>query len=235
MNTRPLSDTRRRSWPSPLFRDRAHAGQTIATRLIELAAERPVVVALPRGGVPVAAPVAEALDAPLYTLKVRKIRAPDRPELALGAVVDLDEPIVVLNPAIVEALEIGERTLRREIETQRALLARSPFDPWSRDLPISGRCVVLIDDGLATGASARAALTALRQGGAARRILAVPLAPVETLAALRPLCEALVCPAPIHDFVAVGCYYQSFPQVSEGEALKILHLREAARRSRTPG
>src|SRR5690348_7426337 len=184
------------------FADREEAGRRLAERLAPMGLVRPVVYALPRGGVPVARVIADALGAPLDLILVRKIGAPDEPELALGAVVDGTPPVTVVNPDVQAVTGADEAYLDRvraeelrEIARRRAvyLPGRAPIDP-------SGGTAVVVDDGLATGATAKAALTAIRQRGAARTVLAVPVAPVETLAEMRAFADEVVCLIPARRF-----------------------------------
>jgi putative phosphoribosyl transferase len=206
------------------FRDRAEAGRRLAERLLHLRDANPVVFALPRGGVPVAVPIAEALGAPLDLLLVRKIGAPGQPELALGAVVEGEPPQTVVNDEIVEALGVpaGFVTAQaadelEEIKRRRRLWlrGRAPVSPC-------GRTAVLVDDGIATGASARAALLALERAGAARRVLAAPVAPPEAAEALRPLCDAAVFLAEPALFGSVDAFYGDFRQTQDEEVAALL-------------
>lgn len=203
------------------FADRSEAGRLLARRVKALLLRDPLVCALPRGGVPVAAEVAAALGAPLDLVLVRKIGAPDQPELAIGAVVDGDPPEVVLNADIVAATGASEAFIaaarRRElaeIERRRAryMAGRAPVDP-------AGRTAVVVDDGLATGASARAALHALRRRGAARLVLAVPVAPPATLEALRGDADDIVCLVEADLFFGIGAFYRDFHQLSDEEVI----------------
>lgn len=204
------------------FPDRGAAGRKLGERLKALHPADPVVYALPRGGVPVAAEVASALGAPLDLVLVRKIGAPFQPELALGAVVDGGE--TVLNADIVAATGASEAFIAEargeglaEIDRRRALYlaGRAPLDP-------RGRTAVVVDDGLATGATARAALHALRRRGAARLVLAVPVAPPETLAALRGEADELVCLVEAEMFGGVGAFYDDFHQLTDKEVTDLL-------------
>jgi predicted phosphoribosyltransferase len=213
------------------FAGRTEAGRLLAARIVALRLRNPVVYALPRGGVPVAAEVADALHAPLDLVLVRKIGAPGQPELALGAVVDGDAPETVLNPEIMEVtgatdafIEAARQRELGEIERRRLrYLAGHPrIDP-------AGREAVVVDDGIATGATARAALHALRRRGAARLVLATPVAPAETLKALRGEADEIVClfqPAP---FFGIGAFYRDFHQLADDEVIGLL-----AARSRPP-
>ncbi len=211
-----------------LFRDRTDAGRQLAAKLRHLAAARPVVLALPRGGVPVALAVARALRAPLDLLLVRKIGAPGQPELAVGAVIDGENPRTVINPEIADMLGLSAAAIadaaRREIgeiERRRLLYLRG-----RNPLPVAGRTVIVIDDGIATGASIRVALSALRAAGAARVVLAVPVAPTDTVEALRGEGDEIVCVSTPADFRAVGAYYADFRQLTDAEVTELLGQAE---------
>lgn len=210
------------------FADRSEAGRLLAERVKALRLRDPVVYALPRGGVPVAVEVAAALGAPLDLVLVRKIGAPGQPELAIGAIVDGDTPEVVLNADIVAATGASEAFIgaarRRElaeIERRRAryLAGRAPVDP-------AGRTAVVVDDGLATGASARAALHALRRRGAARLVLAVPVAPPATLEALRGDADDIVCLVEAELFFGIGAFYRDFHQLTDEEVIAAIAERQ---------
>lgn len=208
----------------PRFADRAAAGRLLARRLLPLGLERPVVFALPRGGVPVAVEIASALGAPLDLLLVRKLGAPGQPELALGAVAEGEEGEAVLNPEIVAATGADEAFIAaaraRELEEiarrrRRYLAGRAPLDP-------RGLAAVVVDDGIATGATARAALRALRRRGAARLILAVPVAPPEVVAALREEADEVVCLLEADLPWGVGGHYADFHQLTDQEVTALL-------------
>jgi len=187
------------------FADRAQAGRRLAARLLELKLAPPItVLALPRGGVPVAAEVARALHAPLDLLLVRKIGMPGQRELAVAAVVDGD-------------IEDQRQQALLENERRRAVYLRG-----RAPLPIEGRTAVVVDDGIATGTSMRAALKALRARHPARVVLAVPVAPADTLAALRGEVDQIVCLAQPALFRAVGEHYVEFDQVDDPGVLAAL-------------
>ncbi len=205
--------------PRGTFSDRSEAGRLLAARIKALSLGDTVVYALPRGGVPVAIEVAAALRAPLDLLLVRKIGAPGQPELGLGAVVDGGE--TVLNDDIVAATGASEAFIAAarkrelaEIERRRAryLAGRAPLDP-------KGRTAVVVDDGLATGGTARVALRALRRRGAARLVLAVPVAPSEALAAMRAEADDVVCVLAAPVFHGVGGFYADFHQLDDAEVV----------------
>jgi putative phosphoribosyl transferase len=203
------------------FRDRADAGRVLAARLAHLREAKPVVVGLPRGGVPVAAEIASALDAELDVVLVRKIGAPDREELAVGAVGE--EGVTVRNEAVLRDLgltweDLGEQVARErdEIRRRAAILRPGPRPDLRR------RTVIVVDDGIATGATVIAALRVLRDLGAARIVLAVPVAPPESLRALAPLTDEVVCPATPKHFSAVGQWYDDFTQVPDEQVRRLL-------------
>jgi putative phosphoribosyl transferase len=206
------------------FADRRAAGRELAEALVARALPRPIVLALPRGGVAVAVEVAKALAAPLDLVMVRKLGAPGHEELAAGAVVDGEHPETVLNEDVVDAHGITESYLARtrarelaEIERRRRLYLgdRQP-------LPVAGRSAIVVDDGIATGATMRAALLAVRRRGPARLVLAVPVAPPTSLAELAPLADETVCLAPEPDLMAVGQFYEDFGQIEDDEVGTLL-------------
>jgi len=230
------------SWPGindqmnvPLpFIDRAQAGRLLADRLSSRDLGGTIVYALPRGGVPVAFEVALRLDAPLDLALVRKIGAPGQPELALAAVVDGDHPRVVVNEAVRRAthassayLEEGRARELAEIERRRKLYFGSRRRPDPR-----GKTAIVVDDGLATGSTALAAIRALRDQGAARLILAVPVAPAEAAARLRTEVDELFCLAEPALFRGVGSFYLDFHQLDDSEVLSLLARSQAFGRSR---
>ncbi|GGC46787.1 phosphoribosyltransferase [Chelatococcus reniformis] len=180
-------------------------------------------LALPRGGVPVAFEAARALDAELDVLLVRKIGAPGQPELALGAIVGGAEPVLVLNDDLVRAIApppgyIAAAEARALAEIERR---RTRYGGWP-GTQVRGRTVIVIDDGIATGATVRAALQAICRGGPARLVLAVPVAPADALPDLAPLCDELVCLATLDPFRAVGLAYEDFSQTSDEEVVALL-------------
>ncbi|MCW8085621.1 phosphoribosyltransferase [Sabulicella glaciei] len=206
------------------FRNREEAGRRLAGRLEHLRGAAPLVLALPRGGVPVAAPIAEALGAKLDLLLARKVGAPGQPELAVGAVVEGDPPDFVVNDTIIRALGVPASFIEERRADEVAEIARRRR-LWLGDAPppaVGGRVVILVDDGIATGATIRVALAALARMGAARRIVAAPVAPAEVATALRAECdEAIILEEPA-SFDAVGFFFEDFRQVDEVEMLALL-------------
>jgi len=213
----------------PIFRDRRDAGRLLAARLGALRPERPVVVGLPRGGVPVAAEVAEFLGAPLDVIVVRKLGVPFQPELGMGAIGE--GGVRVLNDEVVRLTGVGPAEIA-EVEARERVEIERRARRFRGDRPaveLDGRTVVVVDDGIATGGTARAALEVVRAHGARTVVLAVPVAPPDTLAALSDLADEVVCLESPAGFNAVGQWYQDFTQTSDNEVVRLLD--EAAARS----
>ncbi len=211
-----------------MFKNRSEAGRKLVPRLAEFKHESPVVLALPRGGVPVAYEIAVALDAPLDVIVVRKLGAPGQPELGIGAVVDGDHHLSVLNEDVMSVLAVSEEYLEREVAVQlqeirrRQELYRGGHPP----IDVVGRTVIVVDDGIATGGSVRAALRGLRRRSPRRLVLAVPVAPPETVESLQPEADRLICLSTPLFFHAVGQFYDDFRQTTDEEVVRLL---EAAR------
>jgi putative phosphoribosyl transferase len=206
------------------FSDRRDAGRQLAEQLRRYAGESAVVLALPRGGVPVGYEIARALHAPLDVMVVRKLGAPGQAELGIGAVVDGDHPQVVLNDEVLRAVEIPPGYLDEEVARQLTEIRRRQerYRRGRPRAPIAGRTVIVVDDGIATGGSVRVALRGVRCAGPRRLVLAVPVAPPETLAALRPEADDLVCLLTPEVFGAVGRFYEDFEQTSDEEVVDLL-------------
>jgi predicted phosphoribosyltransferase len=207
-----------------IFADRKEAGVRLAKELERFKGRDPVVLALPRGGVPVAFEVAQALDAPLDLVLVRKIGAPRQPELAVGAVVDGEHTEIVTNEELVAELGLTPKWLQEraareveEIERRRRLYLAE-----RERATITGKTAIVVDDGIATGATMRAALRAVRRRQPKRLVLAVPVAPAETLEALRAEVDEVVCLATPWPFRAIGFFYRDFPQVGDDEVRDLL-------------
>ena len=222
MSTHPLIASRR------IFADRRDAGRRLAQALLPLALADPCVLALPRGGVPVAFEVATALKAPLDLVMVRKIGVPDQPELALGAVVDGERPELVINEDIVGLSGASERYILDERDRQlREIARRRQLYLFGRkQVVVVGRTALIVDDGIATGATVRAAILATRRAAPSRLVLAVPVAPTETLARLRVEVDDVVCLEVREDFRAIGLYYDDFTQVTDEEVRDLLARSE---------
>lgn len=207
-----------------LFVDRADAGRQLAQALAERRLEDPIVYALPRGGVPVAVEIAKALEAPLDLLMVRKIGAPGSPELALAAVVDGQEAQTVVNEEV-KAMTGADQAYLDEVrahELEEIERRRRVYLDGRGRLSPKGRTAIVADDGLATGATAKAALRALKRQDAKLTVLAVPVAPVETLAEMRGEADEIVCLNPAEWFWGVGGFYQDFHQLDDAETRAFL-------------
>ena len=218
------------------FRDRRHAGKELAAALSDLRGTDALVLALPRGGIPVAAEVARALDLPLDIVLVRKVGLPGQPELALAAVAGPSGDTLVLNPEVAHMARLDEAEIARLAEPQRAALRRR-FNLWIKGRAVadpSGRTVILVDDGIATGATMRAAIEAVRAQGARRVIVAVPVAPADTVAAMRSSADAVHCLHVPTDFWAVGAHYEIFDQVPDDDVRRILDECAQEHRPKAP-
>lgn len=205
------------------FRDRSAAGRRLAEELTELRADDPIVLGLPRGGVPVAAEIAAILRVCLDIVLVRKIGAPDRPELAVGAVGE--DGVTVRNDAVLNELGLTWEDLEAQVRRERAEIERraTTLRPPNRPRPsLRGRTVVLVDDGIATGATVVAAVRVLRGLGTARIVLAVPVAPADSLPRLREIADDLVCALAPNRFLAVGQWYEDFAQVPDRQVRALL-------------
>ncbi|MGA2165773.1 MAG: phosphoribosyltransferase family protein [Solirubrobacteraceae bacterium] len=204
------------------FADRRNAGRRLAALLSALRREHPVVVGIPRGGVPVAAEVARALMAPLDVVLVRKIGAPGNPEYAIGALAEGD--VLVIDKESVRRLRLGPAELDAVVEHARRELAERSASRYARHrrLPVAGRTVLLVDDGLATGHSAQAAARSLRERGAARVILAVPVAAPASVQAARGWVDEIVCVQTPIDLWAIGLWYEDFSPTSDEEVAALL-------------
>jgi putative phosphoribosyl transferase len=210
------------------FRDRADAGQQLAERLRGASLVAPIVLGLPRGGIPVAAEVAAALGAPLEVFVARKVGTPGHEELGIGAVAEgLDEPVV---SDVARQLGVSAADLRTLADLAQAEVGRrvALYRGGRRLPPLIGRDVILVDDGLATGVTAEAALRALRRWQPSRLVLAVPVCAPETAARLANVADEVVCVEAPAQFYAVGEWYQDFSQTTDEEVMDLLERAHAA-------
>lgn len=206
------------------FRNREQAGQKLAQSLIGYKGEPAVVLALPRGGVPVAAEVAAVLGAPLDLVLVRKIGVPQQPELAMGAVVDGATPLIVRNEDVIQLAGISEPEFKAVCDNEISEIERrrQRYLGERRRADIADHVAIIVDDGIATGATMRAALRATRMRQPKKLVLAVPVAPTDTLAALRQEADEVVCLEDHEFFGAIGFYYADFRQISDQEVIELL-------------
>jgi len=208
--------------PAVGFRDRAEAGRVLARELERYRGEPGLLVlALPRGGVPVGFELAQALEAPLDVFVVRKLGAPGQEELAVGAVA---RGVQVLNDGVVEALGLDAAVIERAAAAEQRELTRRErlYRGDRRPVDVEGRTVILVDDGLATGATMRAGALALRAKRPRRLVLAVPVAAAQTCELLRADADELVCASTPEPFVAVGAWYDDFSQTTDDEVRALL-------------
>ncbi len=212
------------------FRDRVDAGRRLAEALLPMAGEHPVVLALPRGGVPVAWEIARRLAAPLDLLIVRKLGVPGHSEFAMGAVADAEPPVVVRRNDTIRALGISASAFDAVLaaETAEARRRRERYLGTRARAPLAHRTVIVVDDGIATGSTMQAALQALRQLGPRRMVLAVPVAATQALELLRPEADEIVCLLSRPDLGAIGAWYDAFPQLDDVEVIGILDAAAAA-------
>lgn len=212
------------------FTDRRQAGRALVEALRPLWPHDPIVLALPRGGVPVGYEIAMAFHAPLEPLLARKIGAPGHEEFALGAVIDGPEPQWISDAEMLAQFQPPADWFETQIQRQLAEIERRRllYFGTRTPTPLRGRAVVLVDDGIATGSTALVSLQALRRQEVGRRLLAVPVAPVESLERLKPWTDELVCLLTPSPFRAVGLHYRDFAQTSDQEVVELLSkAREA--------
>jgi putative phosphoribosyl transferase len=207
-----------------VFADRRDAGHRLAAELLPRHYADPVVLALPRGGVPVGFEVARALGAPLDVLLVRKIGAPGQPELGVGAVVDGAEPQIVLDDDLVRLVAPPPGYLEQEIERQLSEIERRRklYAGARPPLSVAGRTAIVVDDGIATGGTARAALRAIRRIGPRRLVLAVPVVSEDIVDALASEADEVVAVSRPARLYAVGAHYEDFAQTSDDEVIRLL-------------
>jgi putative phosphoribosyl transferase len=207
------------------FMDRSEAGRRLAGALAGYKDRRPAILALPRGGVAVAAEVAAALDAPLDLILVRKLGVPSEPELAMGAVVDGAVPIVVRNEDVIRMTDVRETEFNATRDAELAEIERRRWR-YLGERPrvgVEDRTAIVIDDGIATGATIRAALRATRMRKPKTLVIAVPVAPTDSLEELRGEADDIVCLEQHKFFRAIGTYYTDFRQVTDQEVIETLN------------
>jgi predicted phosphoribosyltransferase len=211
-----------------MFQDRTDAGSRLSSRLHQYKGRQDVIVlALPRGGVVIGYAVSRALHVPLDVLIVRKLGFPGQPELAVGAVAETGT--VVLNEDIVAGGRVSEDFLKREIDHQKEEIARRvTLYRSGKGLPgLDRTTAILVDDGVATGATIKTAILALKDKRAAKLVVALPVGPPETVGALRQMVDEVICLETPSDFMAVGVHYLDFTQVSDDEVIDLLRKPDA--------
>jgi putative phosphoribosyl transferase len=219
--------------PVTPYENRQQAGRNLAVLLERFRGSDAAVLAIPRGGVVVGYEVAEALELELDVVVPRKIGAPGQPELAIGAVASWGDHDAILDEQSVRILGVSREYIEREVRaqlaevTRRLLAYRGTADPPR----VEGRSVILVDDGIATGYTTRAAAIALRNLNASSIILAVPVAPLDSLQAIKPYVDEIVCPRTPYPFLAVGYWYRDFEQVSDDEVVALLRAYRASSQS----
>ncbi|MGV0817235.1 phosphoribosyltransferase [Martelella sp. AMO21009] len=206
------------------FANRDEAGKRLAEALLPLGKEDPTVLALPRGGVPVGAAIAESLGASFDVLLVRKIGVPFAPEVAMGAILLQSEPVIVRNEEIIRRAGIADVTFDRVKEKELKELIRRDRVYHGGETPVDvvGKTVILVDDGIATGSTMLAALKGLKQMAPRKIVVAVPVAPAEIAPAIRKLADQFICLEDFGAVPAVGAHYADFPQLSDSEVVSLL-------------
>jgi len=215
-----------------LFSDRFEAGRLLVPRLRGLQLERPIVLALPRGGVPVGLEIARSLHAPLDLVLVRKIGAPDQRELAIGAVSDGERPELVTDARLIEVLGVPAHYVEAEKEQALAEIdrRRTLYLKGRPPLPLHGRAAIVVDDGIATGSTMEAALRATRRRGPARMVVAVPIASRRAMARLSDIADDVVCLDAPSSFLAINQFYEQFPQLRDEEVVQLMEQAAAMER-----
>lgn len=207
-----------------MFRDRPHAGQRLAVELLKYRGSDPLVLALPRGGVPVGYEIARSLSAPLEVIGVRKIGSPHQPELGVGAIVDGQEPQVLLDESLCASLHLSRADLEPVIEREREEMRRreEAYRGGRPATPVAGRIVIVVDDGVATGSTLRAVIEALRGRRAGQIVVAAPVAAPEALRRLQLLADEVICLHAPAWFRAVGQFYENFSATTDEEVVRLL-------------
>ncbi len=213
-------------FPTWRFKNRRDAGQKLALQLQEYKGKNVVVLAIPRGGVVLGFEVSKALEAPLDIVVPRKIGAPGNPELAIGAVAE--DGTVVLDQGLLTMFRISNEYVERERAAETAEISRRTriFRGGHPPLSLAGKLVIIVDDGLATGATMKAAVASVRKRGALKIIVAVPVGPPDTVKELSREVDRVVCPVVFEPFMAIGQFYEDFTQVEDDEVIHLLRLAE---------
>lgn len=208
---------------SKRFIDRTEAGEQLAKVLVQKSYENPLVLAMPRGGLPVAVPVARALRAPLDLVMVKKIGMPGNPEFAIAAIVDGEKPHLVINEGVLGSRGLSKADIDAMAEEKLAEIERRKVE-YGAGEPISaeGRTAIIVDDGIATGASVKAAIEAMKARKAARIVVAVPVAPPSSVKELSATVDEVVCLSQPEMFFAVGAHYSDFRQVSDNDVKEMM-------------
>jgi len=209
-----------------IFKDREEAGKALAEALRSKALPDPVVLALPRGGVPVAAEVARTLKAPLDLVMVRKIGVPYQPELAAAAIIDGEDPQLVINEEVCALADVSRSEIDAMAKEELQEIDRRT-KLYLKDRPraaVSGRSAIVVDDGIATGTTIRAVIKALRLKGPKSIVIAVPVAPRDAMQELREEADDVVCLETPEPFFAIGLYYQDFHQIQDEEVIRLLQV-----------
>ena len=214
-----------------MFEDRIIAGQKLAKELLDYKGERVVVLAIPRGGVVVGYEVAKALGAPLDVIIPRKIGAPFNPELAIGAITQ--DGTLILNSPLIDRLGVSESYIQRETERQRKeIVRRMSRYRGDKEYPkLDGKVVILVDDGIATGATIKAAIASIRKQRPTLLILAVPVGPTDTIEEMRRAVDKVICLLTPYPFFAIGQFYHDFRQTSDEEVIRLLQKQSINRPS----
>jgi predicted phosphoribosyltransferase len=213
-----------------LFQDRSDAGLQLAQKLKIYQSEDPIILALPRGGVPVGYEVAQILHAPLDVIVARKIGAPWNPELGVGAVAP---GVQILDSNSLDLLGITATDIEKIIQKEKQEIERRQklYQQDQKLSNITGKTVILVDDGVATGVTTRAAIQAIKKCNPSKLILAVPVGPADTMKALGQLVDNLICLEIPSPFYAVGAFYLTFPQVSDEEVIQLLMDAKESRKN----
>lgn len=212
------------------FASRTQAGQILAKQVAELSFERPVVLALPRGGVPVALEVSRVLKAPMDLLLVRKVGVPWQPELAAAAVVDGERRDLVFNDEVMLMLGLNREEIERAAEKEISEIdrRRKLYLKGREPISVAGRTAIVVDDGIATGTTVKAALQALKKRNPKRLVLAVPVAPSGTIEELAAFVDDIICLQQPDPFIAIGLFYSDFHQVDDEEVIAMLRAADAS-------